>query len=80
MYYDSLGIEDDGKSWNSCIHYNIDLMKPSVEILHGVVWFLIILSLVLDIGCYKYRHLAQYYIYYQFIHLTVARMLPNPEG
>ena len=56
-------------------------MNPIIiEVLHGLTWFLIIFSLIIDILCYKYRHLARFYIYYQFIRLIVVRMLPNVEG
>ena len=55
---------DDGNAWKKCIHYNIDLMNPIIEVLHGLTWFLIIFSLIIDILCYKYRHLARFYIYY----------------
>ena len=64
----------------NCINYNIDLMRPSLNLLDGLIWFIIIFSLLCDILCYKYRHLANIFIYLQIFHLTVTRIVPNVES
>ena len=77
-YYAELGVEDDGQTWGSCIHYNLDLMEQSIDYLDAFIWILLISAFIVDILCYKYRHLARYYMFYQMAHLTVTRMIPNP--
>ena len=79
-YYAELGVEDDGQAWGKCIHYNLDLMGQSIDFIDAIVWFLLISALIVDILSYKYRHLAQYCIYYQILHYTVTRMIPNPQS
>ena len=79
-YYSSLGIEDKGDNWDSCIHYNSELLGPGIDVLDTLLWIVIFAALLVDILCYNYRHLAKYYIYIHIIQLTIARMLPNPEG
>ena len=55
-------------------------MEPSLGLIDMLVWCTIILPAILDILCYKYRFLARYYIYMHALHVTLTRMLPNPEG
>ena len=77
-FYAELGVEDDGQAWGRCIHYNLDLMEQSIDYLDAFVWILLISAFIVDILCYKYRHFARYYMFYQMAHLTVTRMIPNP--
>ena len=79
-FYEELGVEDDGQAWGKCIYYNLELMQPSIVYLDALVWILTIVQCLLDVLCYKYRHLAKYYIYNHFAHLIVTRMLPNPQS
>ena len=72
-------MEDDGEAWESCIYYNLNLMQSSIDFFDALVWVLILSELLLDILCYKYRHLAKYYIYVHVLHFTVTKMLPNPQ-
>lgn len=58
----------------------MDLMGNYVIVLKVLLWGTLGVLLILDILCYKYRHLAQYYLYIQFFHLTFIRMMPNAEG
>ena len=76
-YYAELGVKDEGENWGSCVHYNLDLMGKSVDIIDAVVWILLLLNLILDILSYKYRYLAQYCIYFQTANYSLTRMVPN---
>ena len=79
-YYAERGVEDVGDNWGTCIHYNLDLMEQSIDFLDALVWILIISAAIVDILCYKYRHLARYYMYYQMLHITITRMIPNSQS
>ena len=78
-FYEELGVEDDGQAWGKCIYYNLELMQESLDFINVLVWITIIVQCLLDVLCYKYRHLAKYYIYNHFAHLIVTRMLPNTQ-
>ena len=55
-------------------------MKDSIIILKIALWASVIICLILDVLCYKYRKLASYYLYIHVAHLIITRMLPNNEG
>ena len=55
-------------------------MQQSLEFFDALVWIMILSHCLLDVLCYKYRHLAKYYIYIHSVHLVVTRMLPNPQS
>ena len=58
----------------------MDLMEDYITILRVLLWGTLGLLLLLDILCYKYRKLAQYFLYIHVFHLIFIRMLPNAEG
>ena len=62
-----------------CINYNIEMMRPSITVIDGMVWFLLFFALLLDILCFKYRYLGNGFIYIHIVHMVLTRMLPNPE-
>ena len=78
-FYGEVAKEGQLEAWDSCIYYNLDLMQQSLGLLDILIWATILLPLLLDILCYKYRHLAKYYIYLHILHLTFSRMVPNPQ-
>ena len=73
-------MEDDGQAWGKCIYYNLELMQQSIVYLDALVWILTIVQCLLDVLCYKYRHLAKYFIYLHILSLIIARMLPNTQN
>ena len=73
-------MEDDGQEWGKCIHYNLGLMQQSLEFFEALVWVTIVVEVLLDILCYKYRYLAKYFIYIHYFQLVITRMLPNPQA
>lgn len=68
------------EDWDYCVWYNLKLMSKSVDILDGAIWVILVVALILDILCYKYRHLAHYYMYIHLVHMILVRMMPNSEG
>ena len=79
-FYKEQAKPGDLENWDSCIHYNLDLMGDYITIFRVLLWSTLGLTLLLDILCYKYRKLAQYYLYIHVLHLIFIRMLPNAEG
>ena len=57
----------------------MELMKPTLDLCNGLIWCVPIVALLLDILTYKYRNLANCFLYVQIIHFTLSRMVPNTE-
>ena len=55
-------------------------MQQSIVYLDALVWILTFVQGLLDVLCYKYRHLAKYYIYLHILSLIITRMLPNTQN
>ena len=70
-------LQDDG---SPCIAYNMELLGSSVGVLDAIVWLLLILGLIMDVLCYKYRYLANAYIYLNMAYYLMSRMVPNSEA
>ena len=60
-----------------CPDYNHDLLNPIVDVVRWVIKIGIVLGLVLDIACFKYRHLANLILYYESIQYILVFLIPS---
>ena len=61
-----------------CPEYNRDLLdgiQPTVRIMN---FSGIILGLILDLACYKYRRLSKFILYLEGANLLLFTMIPSP--
>ena len=60
----------------SCIEYNLDMLQ--IESYLNVIYsILLLISVVFDILCYKYRSIANYYLYLNVLMNTIISIIPN---
>ena len=69
--------KDYGLYRSLCPDYNRDIMesiKPTVRVMIATG---IIVNLILDLVCYKYRRLAKLILYFEGVHGLLFTMIPN---
>ena len=61
-----------------CPEYNRDLLEGIKPTLRIMIILAIILTIILDVACFKYRRLTKLILYFECLHPLLITMIPSP--